>query len=97
MRLACDLPLLVKLPADLPDPGDAARGGAGGAVAATLAGGLPALGGVAHGAGPSRLAGVARRGGRLTAVLAGGAWSGPATFPVVLALVARLAAGPRCP
>jgi dihydroorotate dehydrogenase (NAD+) catalytic subunit len=65
VRLACDLHLLVKLPADLPDPRETLRAAAsGGAVAATLAGGLPALG------------------GRLV---------GPATFPVVLALIARLA------
>lgn len=44
VRRACDLPVLVKLPATLPDPDASLRAAAaGGAVAVTLAGGLPAV------------------------------------------------------
>jgi dihydroorotate dehydrogenase (NAD+) catalytic subunit len=44
VRRACDLPVLVKLPAGLPDPDASLRAAAaGGAVAVTLAGGLPAV------------------------------------------------------
>ena len=92
VRLACDLPLLVKLPADLPDPREALRAAAsGGAVAATLAGGLPALGGVVHGAGPQAGGPGGGWGAGPQAGGPGGRLVGPATFPVVLALIARLA------
>jgi dihydroorotate dehydrogenase (NAD+) catalytic subunit len=96
VRRACDLPLLIKLPADLPDP-DAVlhAGAAGGAAGATIGAGLPAAvpapapqppaGPTAAGAG---LAGGAAVRGRLV---------GPATFPVVLDLVARLAPGSPLP
>jgi dihydroorotate dehydrogenase (NAD+) catalytic subunit len=87
VRLACDLPLLVKLPPDLPDPWETLRAAAaGGAVAATFASGLPALSGVEAGAG--RRAGGPGGAGDLPFH---GRLVGPATFPVVLALIARLA------
>jgi dihydroorotate dehydrogenase len=65
VRRVCGLPLLVKLPADAPDPAATLRGAAAsGAVGATLGAGWPALG------------------GRLV---------GPATFPLLLDLITRLA------
>jgi dihydroorotate dehydrogenase (NAD+) catalytic subunit len=108
VRLVNDLPLLVKLPIDLPDPWETLRAAAaGGAVAATFVGGLPALG-AGRGAGPERrsrggtgapdsaLGGVgagagSRAGGPGGDLPFHGRLVGPATFPVVLALIARLA------
>jgi dihydroorotate dehydrogenase (NAD+) catalytic subunit len=75
VRRTCDLPLLVKLPADLPDAEGALRAAAaGGAVAATLCGGLAAV--------------AAPDGDEAPAP---GWLVGPATFPAVLHLVTRLA------
>ena len=81
VRRTCDLPLLVKLPADLPDAAAALRAAAaGGAVAATLTGGLAAVAGPDEGEAP-----------------APGWLVGPATFPAVLHLVTRLARGAPLP
>ncbi len=81
VRRTCDLPLLVKLPADLPDAAAALRAAAaGGAVAATLTGGLAAVAGPDEGESP-----------------APGWLVGPATFPAVLHLVTRLARGAPLP
>ena len=98
VRLACDLPLLVKLPADLPDPRETLRAAAsGGAVAATLAGGLPALGGVVHGAGP-QAGGPGGGGGRgLKPAGRAGAWWGRPPFRSSWRSSPAWRARPRCP
>ncbi len=99
VRRVCDLPVLVKLPAHAPDMDATLQGAAAARVsAATLAAGLPAVGGWSgrgrrrqypEGAGQDETA--------EQSVSEGGRLVGPATFPVILELVAGLAPGAPLP